>query len=167
MQPHHETCADEKKHAAGSIQRKQPEKQTDEALKIQKILYKPLTAIARRLESEHTSLIRTRKAVVKVAKPDRRHMTQRIRDAETFAQRDKLLRDLAAHCYDMAKAWAKKGDAKTQLAWMKLLARFLSLAQKPAELVEIEEKIEELERMVEENNRDTDRTRIAGAQNHP
>ena len=37
-------------------------------------------------------------------------MTQRIRDAETFAQRDKLLRDLAAHCYDMAKAWAKKGD---------------------------------------------------------
>ena len=94
-------------------------------------------------------------------------MTQRIRDAETFAQRDKLLRDLAAHCYDMAKAWAKKGDAKTQLAWMKLLARFLSLAQKPAELVEIEEKIEELERMVEESNRDTDRTRIAGAQNHP
>ena len=47
---------------------------------------------------------------------------------------------------------------------MKLLARFLSLAQKPAELVEIEEKIEELERMVEESNRDTDRTRIARAQ---
>ena len=155
MQPHHEACADEKKHAAGSNQRKQPEKQTDEALKMQKILYEPLTAIAKRLESERTSLIQTRKAVVRVAKPDRRHMTQRIRDAGTFAQRDKLLRDLAAHCYDMAKEWAERGDAKNQLAWMKLLARFLSLAQKPAELTQIEEKIEELEHMVKERNRQT------------
>lgn len=148
MQSNHKACADEKKRITGSFQRKQPEKQTDEVLKTQKIFYDTLTAIAERLESEHISLIRAPKAVARVAKPDRRHMDQRIRDAETFAERDKLLRDLAAHCYNMAKELAKQGDAKTQLAWMKLLARFLSLAQKPAELVQIEEKIEELERMV-------------------
>jgi hypothetical protein len=33
---------------------------------------------------------------------------------------------------------------------MKLLARFLSLAQKPAELVQIEEELDELERLVKE-----------------
>ena len=149
----HEPCADEEKSAASSVQQEQLGKSLDEVLKTQKIFYDQLTAVAKRLESEKASLTRARRVVPREAKPERRHMDQRIRDAETFAERDKLLRDLAAHCYNMAKEWAKQGDAKAQLAWMKLLARFLSLAQKPAELVQIEEELDELERRIKKAER--------------
>jgi len=69
----------------------------------------------------------------------RRHMNQRIKDAKTFEEKDKLIRDLASFCFDKSKKFAEAGDVTAEIGWVKLLLRFLNFAQEVREQGDLEE----------------------------
>jgi hypothetical protein len=52
-------------------------------------------------------------------------MSDRIKNAQSFQDRDKVLRDLAAYCYDEGKKFAAQSNPDMQIKWFKLLLRFL------------------------------------------
>jgi len=142
------TCAHEKKPEISSVQRKRLESSSDSLQREQKNFYKVFTQIASLLEACAKP---TPKVLFKIrrVKGDRRHFEQRIRDSETFADRDKILRDLAAYCYGEGKKFVDMGDAGMQMKWLKLLERFLRLSQSLMSDKKFEEEMAEMERKVE------------------
>lgn len=149
----HEACAHEKKLGKGSVKPKQLETGPDELLKMQKNYYNVLAAVAnaieRQLKPEKPSLGALR---FRTLKTDRRHMDQRIRDAETSKEQMQILKDLAAKCYLEARKWEAQGDADTQLKWLKLLIKLLRLSHEfmvDADLDHLEELIQEAKQNLE------------------
>jgi hypothetical protein len=144
------TCAHEKKPEISSVQRKRLESSSDSLLREQKFFYKVFVQVASILEAcaKHSMSTHVLFKIRRV-KGDRRHFEQRIRDSETFADRDKILRDLAAYCYNEGKKFAGMGDAGIQMKWLKLLERFLRLSQSLMSDKKFEEELAEMERKVE------------------
>jgi hypothetical protein len=145
----HGACADEKKLRKDSVRQKKLETSSDELLKEQKNFYRVFTQVASVLEACAKPSMST-KFLFKArrVKGDRRHFGQKIRDSESFADRDKILRDLAAYCYQEGKKFADMGDADTQMKWLKLLHRFLMLSQSLMSDKKFEEELIEMERKV-------------------
>lgn len=133
-------CADEKvvkSHKKGSVKQINLKKR----LRIEKFFLDFYGKMADHIEGRLIS--------IKKSKVNRRHLDQRIRDAETFEEREEILRDLAAFCYRESKAWKAKGDPRMQKQWVKLIARFFELSGKFAEKVRLEEEIEDLKKKFE------------------
>ena len=143
-----DVCAHEKKPEISSVQRKRLESSSDSLLREQKFFYKVFVQVASVLEACAKP---SPKVLFKVrrVKGDRRHFEQRIRDSETFVDRDKILRDLAAYCYQEGKKFADMGDPDIQIKWLKLLERFLRLSQSLMNNEKFEEELAEMERKVE------------------
>jgi len=141
-------CVDEKKLRKDSVRQKKLKTSSDELLREQKNLYGVFTQVASVLEScvKHTPKVLFK---IRRVKSDRRHFEQRIRDSETFADRDKILRDLAAYCYQEGKKFVDMGDAGMQMKWLKLLERFLRLSQSLMSDKKFEEEMAEMERKIE------------------
>lgn len=137
-----DACAHEKKPEISSVQRKRLKSSSDSLLKEQKFFYKVFMQIASLLEAC------AKPSKIRRAKGDRRHFEQRIRDSETFADRDKILRDLAAYCYQEGKKFADMDDPDIQMKWLKLLERFLRLSQSLMSSEKFEEELAEMERKV-------------------
>jgi len=140
-----DACAHEKKPEISSVQRKRLESSSDSFLREQKFFYKVFVQVVSILEACAKPSIST----IRRVKGDRRHFEQRIRDSETFADRDKILRDLAAYCYQEGKKFADMGDPDIQMKWLKLLERFLRLSQSLMSEEKFEEELAEMERKVE------------------
>lgn len=72
---------------------------------------------------------------------DRRTGKTRIRDqilrAETWPERDRLLRSLAGKCYDVANSFSES-DPDKSLKWMRLVAKILGLSFVPKRLDDLE-----------------------------
>jgi len=64
---------------------------------------------------------------------------EKIVKAESFSDRDKIARLLAAYSYDMAMKFAEKQKYKLHLQWMKLAARLLNMSLKPKKLADLDE----------------------------
>jgi len=146
----HGACADEKKLRKDSVRQKKLETSSDELLKEQKIFYRVFTQVASVLEACAKPSMST-KFLFKArrVKSDRRHFDQRIKNSESFADRDKILRDLAAYCYQEGKKFADMGDPGIQMKWLKLLERFLRLSQSLMSDKKFEEEMAEMERKIE------------------
>jgi len=152
------TCADEKKLRKDSIRQKKLETSSDELLREQKNLYGVFTQVASLLEAcaKHSMRVSAKLSMstkflfkIRRVKGDRRHFEQRIRDSETFADRDRILRDLAAYCYQEGKKFADMGDSDIQIKWLKLLERFLRLSQSLMSAEKFEQEMAEMERKIE------------------
>jgi len=144
-----DACAHEKKPETSIVQRKRLKSNSNSLLREQKNFYKVFTQVASVLEACAKPSMST-KFLFKArrVKGDRRHIGQRIRNSESFADRDKILRDLAAYCYQEGKKFADMGDADTQMKWLKLLHRFLMLSQSLMSDKKFEEELAEMERKV-------------------
>lgn len=59
--------------------------------------------------------------------------------AESYPARDNLCRLLAAECYEVAEQFARAGNEKYSLQYMKLAARLLGLSLRPKKLSDLEE----------------------------
>ena len=59
-------------------------------------------------------------------------------DAESFAARDKICRVFAAECFELAQKFAKQGENRLSLQYMKLAAKLLGLSLRPKKLEDIE-----------------------------
>jgi hypothetical protein len=142
-----DACAHEKKPETSLVQRKRLKSSSNSLLREQKFFYKVFVQVASLLES---CVKPTPKVLFKIrrVKGDRRHFEQRIKDSETFADRDKILRDLAAYCYQEGKKFTDMGDPGMQMKWLKLLERFLRLSQSLMSDKKFEEELAEMERKV-------------------
>jgi len=60
-------------------------------------------------------------------------------EAESFFARDKVCRIFAAECFELAQKFAKQGEDKLSLQYMKLAAKLLGLSLRPKKLSDIEE----------------------------
>jgi septal ring factor EnvC (AmiA/AmiB activator) len=107
-----------------SKQKKQLETQT---VDLENIFYETINEIAETLR---------RKPLVK-----RRTQKTRLRDqiihAETWPERDQLLKSLAAKAYDVAHSFMEV-DPDKALKWMRLVAKLLSLSFVPKRLDDLE-----------------------------
>lgn len=119
-----------------SKQKKQLEMQT---VDLENIFYETINEIAETLR---------RKPLVK-----RRTQKTRLRDqiihAETWPERDQLLKSLAAKAYDVAHSFMEV-DPDKALKWMRLVAKLLSLSFVPKRLDDLELIKKELETLKEQ-----------------
>jgi len=73
----------------------------------------------------------------------RRKKTRRIKDrivqADSFTERDEVVRSLAGRAYEVALKFEEEGDREQQLKWLKLVARLLELSLEPKKLADLEE----------------------------
>jgi hypothetical protein len=60
-------------------------------------------------------------------------------EAESFVARDKVCRIFAAECFELAQKFARQGEEKLSLQYMKLAAKLLGLSLRPKKLSDIEE----------------------------
>lgn len=58
--------------------------------------------------------------------------------AESFAARDKICRVFAAECFELAQKFAREGEEKLSLQYIKLAAKLLGLSLRPKKLEDIE-----------------------------
>lgn len=95
------------------------------------IFFETVMEIAEETEKTRAQIVR---------RTDRRTGKTRIRDkilnAETWPERDRLLRSLAAKCYDVANAY--EGEPDKALKWMRLVAKLLGLSFVPKRLEDLE-----------------------------
>jgi hypothetical protein len=61
------------------------------------------------------------------------------KNAESFAERDRICRLFAAECYDLAVKFSDAGKIKVSLQYAKLAAKLLGLSLKPKKLQDLEE----------------------------
>ena len=109
----------EENHNIGSVQQKKSKTSPDGFLVEEKYFYGLFTQIASALEASAKAIGRKKRLA------DRRHMSDRIKNAQSFKERDKVLRDLAAYCYEEGKKFAAQSNPDMQIKWFKLLLRFL------------------------------------------
>jgi hypothetical protein len=82
-----------------------------------------------------------------------KHLDRAIISAESWSERDALVRRLASHCYQTAKWFMKAGDYKQAAKWITLTHRFLKLAMEHKvhrEDEEFEAKLQEMQKKIEE-----------------
>jgi len=81
--------------------------------------------------------------VVNILEGPRRKKTKRIKDrivqADSFTERDEVVRSLAGRAYEVALKFEEEGDREQQLKWLKLVARLLELSLEPKKLADLEE----------------------------
>jgi len=106
--------------------KKQPE---TEAVDFEKIFYETLTEIAKALREKPQARIsrRTKKA----------RLHDQIIHADTWPERDQLLKSLAAKAYDIAHGFMVS-DPDKALKWMRVVAKLLSLSFVPKRLDDLE-----------------------------
>ncbi len=80
-------------------------------------------------------------------KLSRTRLRDQILHAQTWPERDQLLRSLAAKCYDVANNFVQQGDTEQSLKWLKLVARLLNLSFTPKKLEDLEAIRKELEKV--------------------
>jgi len=80
---------------------------------------------------------------------EEKHLTRAITKAETWPQRDRVARRLAAFCYGLAKDVLRTNDQKNAQRWMGLSQRFFKLSMDPKEKQELEKIQAELDRLEE------------------
>jgi len=97
----------------------------------EKYFFETVTLIAEETEKTRAQIMR---------RTDRRTGKTRIRDqilhAQTWPERDKLLRSLAAKCYDVANTY--KDEPDKALKWIRLVAKLLGLSFVPKRLEDLE-----------------------------
>jgi len=76
-----------------------------------------------------------------------KHLDRAIIGAETWSERDKLFRRLAAQCYETVRWFKKNGDYKQAAKWMSLVLRFLRLSLDPKSKQEMDQVMRELEEL--------------------
>lgn len=59
--------------------------------------------------------------------------------AESFQERDKVMRVFAAECYEMAQKFASEQNEKMALQYTKLAAKLLGLSLRPKKLSDLDE----------------------------
>jgi len=95
------------------------------------IFFETIKEIAEETEKTRAQIMR---------RTDRRTGKARIRDqilhAQTWPERDKLLRSLAAKCYDVANTY--KDEPDKALKWIRLVAKLLGLSFVPKRLEDLE-----------------------------
>ena len=60
------------------------------------------------------------------------------RKAESFQERDKVMRVFAAECFELAQKFATDGDEKLALQYTKLAAKLLGLSLRPKRLSDLD-----------------------------
>ena len=125
-----DSSAYEEEHDSNSAAEKQLNPSPTEVFKDEEKIFSRLTKIADELENP---------AKARRTAGTRRHMNQRIKDAKTFEEKDKLIRDLASFCFNKSKKFAEAGDVTAEIGWVKLLLRFLNFAQEVREQGDHEE----------------------------
>lgn len=116
----------ENKPETGSKNKKQPE---TEAVDFEKIFYETLTEIAKTLQEKPQARITRR------TKKTRLH--DQIVHADSWPERDQLLKSLAAKAYDIAHSFMDS-DPDKALKWMRVVAKLLSLSFVPKRLDDLE-----------------------------
>jgi len=116
-----DSSAYEENRNISSVQQKKPKTSPDTSLAEEKYFYGLFTQIASVLEL-CVKAIGKKKRVA-----DKRHMSDRIKNAQSFQERDKVLRDLAAFCYQQGMRFAAQDSPDMHLKWFKLLLRFLKV----------------------------------------
>lgn len=127
---------EEKEAELVSVPEKEPKKLS---VDFEKIFFDTMNEVADVLEKPPAVRI---VEIKKLKKVGRARLRDRILHAETWPERDRLLRGLAAKCYNIAQKYAKMGDEDAMnqsLKWMKLTARFLGLGFTPKRLEDLEE----------------------------
>ena len=114
-----DSSAYEENRNISSVQQTTPKTRPDTSLAEEKYFYGLFTQIASVLEASTKAIGRKKRLA------DRRHMSDRIKNAPTWDERDRVLRDLAAFCFETSKKFAAQGNPDMQLKWFKLLERFL------------------------------------------
>ncbi len=100
-----------------------------EAVDFEKIFYETLTEIAKTLREKPQARISRR------TKKTRLH--DQIIHAESWPERDQLLKSLAAKAYDVAHSFMDS-DSDKALKWMRMVAKLLSLSFVPKRLDDME-----------------------------
>ncbi len=59
--------------------------------------------------------------------------------AESFAERDAVMRTFAAECFDLAQKFRKEDDERLALQYTKLAAKMLGLSLRPKKLSDLDE----------------------------
>lgn len=81
--------------------------------------------------------------VANILQGPRRKKTKRIKDrivhADSFTERDEVVRSLAGRAYEVALKFEDEGNREQQLKWLKLVARLLELSFEPKKLADLEE----------------------------
>lgn len=116
----------ENKPETNSKHKKQTEKAT---VDFEKIFYETLTEIAKTLREKPQARITRR------TKKTRLH--DQIVHADTWPERDQLLKSLAAKAYDVAHSFMDS-DPDKALKWMRVVAKLLSLSFVPKRLDDLE-----------------------------
>jgi len=75
---------------------------------------------------------------------DEKHIARAITNAETWPQRDRVARRLAAFCYGLAKDLLRINDQKNAQRWMGLSQRFFKLSMDPKAKQDMEKVLTEL-----------------------
>lgn len=99
------------------------------AVDFEKIFYETLTEIAKTLQEKPQARISRR------VKKTRLH--DQIIHADTWPERDQLLKSLAAKAYDVAHSFMDS-DPDKALKWMRVVAKLLSLSFVPKRLDDLE-----------------------------
>jgi hypothetical protein len=99
------------------------------AVDFEKIFYETLTEITKMLQEKPQARISRR------TKKTRLH--DQIIHAETWPERDQLLKSLAAKAYDVAHSFMDS-DPDKALKWMRVVAKLLSLSFVPKRLDDLE-----------------------------
>jgi len=117
----------------------------------EKYFFETVTLIAEETEKSNGQVMR------RIASKTR--IRDQILHAQTWPERDQLLRSLAAKCYDVANAY--KNEPDKALKWMRLVAKLLGLSFVPKrledletikkEVAEVKTQMRELEEEGEEN----------------
>ena len=116
----------ENKLETGSKRKKQTETET---VDFEKIFYETLTEIAKTLQEKPQARISRR------VKKTRLH--DQIVHADSWPERDQLLKSLAAKAYDIAHSFMDSEPDKA-LKWMRVVAKLLSLSFVPKRLDDME-----------------------------
>ena len=100
-----------------------------EAVDFEKIFYEALTEIAKTFGEKQQARISRR------VKKTRLH--DQILHADSWPERDQLLKSLAAKAYDVAHSFMES-DSDKALKWMRVVAKLLSLSFVPKKLDDLE-----------------------------
>ncbi len=117
-----------------------PKKEKEnQRIDLEKIFYESMSLIADVTEPTIA------KPMIIPRKLSRTRLKDQILHAQTWPERDQLLRSLAAKCYDVANNLAQEGSTEQSLKWLKLVARLLGLSFTPKKLEDLEAIKKELE----------------------
>lgn len=89
------------------------------------------------LFAESAEKTRAERAIIRRRTKTKTRMRDQIIHAETWPERDRLLRSLAAKCYSVANSFSET-DPDKMLKWMRLVSKLLGLSFTPKRLEDLE-----------------------------